>query len=202
MKEVADRVSNGHFDQKTMAAYRSQRYDESVSLNPSFFFGPLGILLYGASSFVYELFAPYGPEGKADLATTASFFGTEQDSNGVWHYTAERIPNNWHNRRSPYTTASGVAEIWSQYVPYPKPFGGNVGLNNFNAFNVGAIKDGKFPNTATSGDILCLLYQVATQQTPNSVTGVLTALPFDLLKWTTSKLNPLFQNSGCALVSI
>jgi len=201
MKEVADRVSSGNFDQKAMAAYRSQRYDESLAENGNFFWGPLAILLYGASSFVYELFAPYGPEGQADLTSTSSFFGTPQDSNGQWERTAERIPDGWHNRRSPYTTASGVEQIIAQFHAYPKLFGGNIGPNNFNGINVGVIRDGKLPDGATAGDILCLLYQLATSQVPSTLTGVL-ALPLNLVKWSASKLNPMFDNAGCALVPL
>jgi hypothetical protein len=37
MKAVADRVSGGNFDRNSIAAYRSQRYDESVQQNPNFF---------------------------------------------------------------------------------------------------------------------------------------------------------------------
>ncbi|KAH4202786.1 hypothetical protein HBH42_022670 [Parastagonospora nodorum] len=199
MKEVADRVSGGNFDQKAMAAYRSQRYDESLAENGNFFWGPLAILLYGASSFVYELFAPYG--GQADLASVSSFFGTTQDSNGQWQHTAERIPDGWHNRRYPYTTASGVEQILAQLLAYPKPFGGNIGPNNFNAVNFGVIRDGKLPDSATAGDILCLLYQLATSQVPNTLTGVL-ALPLNLVKWSASKLNPVFDNAGCALAPL
>jgi hypothetical protein len=201
MKEVADRVSNGNFDRKTMAAYRSQRYDESLSENGNFFFSPLAILLYGASSFLYELFAPYGPEGQADLATISSFFGTTQDSAGTWRYTAERIPDDWHNRRQPYSTNLGVQEVLAQYLACPKLFGGNVGKNNFNALNFGAIRDGKFANGPTAGDILCLLYQLGTHQLPDSLTG-LAALPLNLLTWSVGKLNPVFKNAGCALDSL
>jgi hypothetical protein len=199
MKEVADRVSSGNFDVNALAAYRSQRYDESLAENDNFFWGPLAILLYGAASFIYELFAPYGPEGNADLATISSFYGTVQDSDGNWRYTAERIPDNWHNRRTPYTTALGVEEILKQLGPYPKQFGGNVGKGNFNGLNFGAIKDGEF--SATAGNLLCLLYQLATSQVPNTLTGAL-ALPLDLVKWSAGKLNPVFENAGCALVPL
>jgi hypothetical protein len=199
MKEVADRVSNGNFDQKTMAAYRSQRYDESLAENANFFWGPLAILLYGAASFVYELFAPYGPEGQATLASTSAFFGATQDSNGIWQHIPERIPDNWHNRRSPYTVALGVDQINAQFLPHPKLFGGNVGQNNFNTIDFGAIQNGNLPET--SGDVLCLLYQVATSQVPNTLTSLLT-LPLNLVKWSAGKLNPVFENAGCALVPL
>jgi hypothetical protein len=199
MKDVADHVSKGNFDRAAMAAYRSQRYDESLAENENFFFSPLAILLYGAASFLYELFAPYGPEGQADLATISSFFGAEQDSSGTWTHVPERIPEDWHNRREAYTLASGIEEVIAQYSAYPKQFGGNVGANNFNALSYGAIKDGRLD--ATAGNVLCLLYQVATQQVPNTLSS-LTALPLSLLRWSAGKLNPVFQNAGCALLPV
>ncbi|KZM20083.1 Unspecific peroxygenase [Ascochyta rabiei] len=202
MKDVADRVSGGNFDRNTLAAYRSQRYDESVQENDNFFFGPLALLLYGASSFLYELFPSYGNEGTPDLKTISSFFGTTADSSapGGWKYTAERIPDNWFNRRAPYTNNDVTIEILSQYVQYPKLFGGNVGKNNFDALSTpfGIIRDGKLPDAATASDILCLLYQLGTQPVPSSL-SVLTDIPLTLLNLSIGKLNPVFKNAGCAL---
>jgi hypothetical protein len=196
MKEVADRVGGGNFNQATLAAYRYQRYQESVAENANFFFGPLAILLYGAASFVYELFAPYGSEGDADLATISSFFGASQDASGAWQHVPERIPENWHNRRGPYTLDLGVEQILAQFLAYPVLFGGNVGTNNFDALNAGSIVDGKLD--ATVGNLVCLLFQLATTQIPNTV-GQLTALPLDLLNWATAKLAPVLGNAGCVL---
>ena len=47
------------------------------------------------------------------------------------------------------------------YLKYPKLFGGNVGTNNFDALSTpfGIIVDGKLPDDATAGDVLCLLYR-------------------------------------------
>jgi hypothetical protein len=203
MKEVADRVSGGNFDRATLAAYRSQRYDESLQENPNFFFGPLALLLYGASSFVYELFPNYGNEGTPTLANTASFFGTVQDSSapGGWRYVGERIPDNWYNRRSSYTNNDVTNEILAQYLQYPKVFGGNVGKGNFDALQTpfGIIEDGKLPSTATAGDLLCLLYQLATEVVPSSLSTT-TTITLNLLNWSAGKLNPQFKNAGCLLV--
>lgn len=198
MKDVADRVGGGSFNQAALAAYRSQRYDESVAENPNFFFGPLAILLYGASSFVYELFAPYGSEGTADLTSISSFFGTSRDASGTWRAVPERIPDNWHNRRAPYTLDLGVKQILAQYQPYPKMFGGNIGTNNFNALNFGLIRDGKLASTASIKDTTCLLFQLATTQIPNTLAQVV-ALPLNLLNWATRKLAPALVNAGCVL---
>lgn len=200
MKDTADRVSNGNFDRNTLAAYRSQRYDESVQENPNFFFGPLALLLYGASSFLYELFPSFGNEGTPDLKTISSFFGTSQDSNGKWVSGPERIPDNWYNRRAPYTNNDVTNEILAQYVQYPKLFGGNVGTNNFDALSTpfGIIVDGKLPSAATAGDLLCLLYQLGTQPVPSSL-SIVTDIPLSILNWSIGKLNPVFKNAGCAL---
>jgi hypothetical protein len=52
-------------------------------------------------------------------------------------------------------------QILEMYLKYPKLFGGNVGTNNFDALSTpfGIITDGKLPDDATAGDILCLLYR-------------------------------------------
>lgn len=202
MKAVADRVSGGNFDLNALAAYRSQRYDESVQQNPNFFFGPLSVLLYGAASFLYELFPNFGPEGTPDLATMKSFFGAVEDSSapGGWRHIPERIPDNWFNRREPYSGGDVTREIAAMYLKYPKVFGGNVGTNNFLALSTpfDIIRDGKLPTTATAGNFLCLLYQLATGPVPSQLSAV-TDLTGAVLDWTLGKLNPVFQNSGCTL---
>lgn len=219
MKSVADRVSGGNFDRNALAAYRSQRYDESVRDNPNFFFGtslhfdnvykrvliiigPLSTLLYGAASFLYELMPSFGPEGQADLATISSFFGAVQDSSapGGWRHVPEQIPPNWFSRRAPYSTLDVGTEILQMYLQYPKLFGGNVGSNNFDALSTpfDIVTNGKLPDTATAKVLTCLLYQLATGPVPSTLSTV-TDITGAVLNWSLGKLNPVFQNSGCPL---
>ncbi|KAH9881315.1 hypothetical protein IAQ61_000038 [Plenodomus lingam] len=202
MKSVADRVSGGKFDLNALAAYRSQRYDESVATNDNFFFGPFSVLLYGAASFLYELFPSYGPEGVADLATMKSFFGAVEDLSapGGWRHVAEQIPSNWFNRRSPYSHVNVTTQTLAMYAQYPKLFGGNVGKKNFNALPgaIGILADGKLPTEATESDLLCLLYQLGTGVVPASLSTV-TDITGSLLNFGVAKLNPVFRNVGCAL---
>ncbi|RMZ69414.1 heme-thiolate peroxidase aromatic peroxygenase like [Pyrenophora seminiperda CCB06] len=201
MKKVADRVSGGNFDRNTLAAYRAQRYDESLQQNSNFFFGPLSLLLYGASSFLYELFPSYGPEGTADLETMKYFFGAVEDSSaeGGWRHVPERIPPNWFSRRQSYFNVDVTAEILAQYVKYPRFFGGNVGKNNFAASSTpfDIIKNGKLPDTATR-DLLCFFYQAATSNVPSMLSSV-TDTAAALLDFALKKLNPVFKNTGCPL---
>jgi hypothetical protein len=132
----------------------------------------------------------------------ASFFGAVEDSSaaGGWRHVPEKIPDNWFNRRSPYTNNDVTLEILALYTKYPKLFGGNVGTNNFGALSTpfGIITDGKLPDTATAGNVLCLLYQLGTMAVPSSL-SVVTDITADVLNWSVGKLNPVFQNQGCTL---
>jgi len=201
MKSFADTVSGGKFDLDALAAYRGKRYDESLATNGNFFFGPLSLLLYGAASFLYELFPSYGDKGVPDLATMKSFFGAVEDSNapGGWAHVPERIPENWFSRVEPYTNNDVVQQILAMYLKAPKLFGGNIGVNNFNGLGTfGKIQGGELPNDATAGDVLCLLYQLATGSVPSSLSTV-TDITAAALNFSVGKLNPVFLNQGCAL---
>ncbi|KNG52294.1 glycerol-3-phosphate mitochondrial precursor [Stemphylium lycopersici] len=202
MKSVADEVSGGKFDINALARYRSMRYDDSVAQNPNFFFGPLSVLLYGAASFLYELFPSYGNKGVPDLATMKSFFGAVEDSSapGGWRHVPERIPDNWFSRVEPYNNQDVTNEILSMYIKYPKLFGGNVGKDNFDALSTpfSIITDGKLPDDADAGDLLCLLYQLGVSAVPSSVSTI-TDITGALLNFGVGKLNPVFKNSGCPL---
>ncbi|KAH3916989.1 hypothetical protein HBH56_050320 [Parastagonospora nodorum] len=201
MKSFADTVSGGKFDLDALAAYRGKRYDESLATNGNFFFGPLSLLLYGAASFLYELFPSYGDKGVADLATMKSFFGAVEDANapGGWAHVPERIPENWFSRVAPYTNNDVVQQILAMYLKAPKLFGGNIGVNNFDGLGTfGKIQGGELPNDATAGDVLCLLYQLATMAVPSSLSTV-TDITAAALNFSVGKLNPVFKNQGCAL---
>lgn len=220
MKKVADEVSGGKFDRNALAKYRSNRYDDSVSnvslrltslyetritdilQNPNFLFSPLAIILYGAAAFLYELFPSYGNKGTPDLETMKTFFGAVEDPSapGGWRHVPERIPENWFSRVEPYTVTEAATEILAMYLQYPKLFGGNVGISNFNALSTpfGIIRDGKLPDEVTVKDVLCLLYQLAVSSVPGMF-GAVTDIAGAVLNFATSKLNPAFNNTGCPL---
>lgn len=190
----------GNFNRKNLARYRSQRYQQSLADNGNFYFGPKAILAYGAATFLYELFPSFGPAGTPDLPTMESFFGAVPDGNGGWTHAPERIPANWYNRKAPYSNLDVTTEILAQYTLYPVLFGGNVGRNNFLGLGdygrQGQITGGKL--TADANALKCLLFQIATENVPSSLSGVLT-LPVQILQWATGKLNVagVFGGSGC-----
>lgn len=91
-------------------------------------------MLYDAASFLYELFPSGGNLGTPDLPTISSFFGVAEDGQGGFTFTnEEKLPDNWFNRKAPYTLSDVNREINALYLQYPVLFGGNVEKNNFNA---------------------------------------------------------------------
>ena len=192
--------TGGLYSRDNIAKYRKERYDQSLATNPNFYYGPKSLLLYGAASFLYELFPSGGDAGTPDLPTISSFFGAAQDSNGGHTHIPEQIPANWYNRASPYTLMDVGDEILAQYFEYPVLFGGNVGVGNFDALgSFGFISNGMVPNETAAADAVCFLYQLATENVPSSVSGVLD-LPAEVVSFAVGKLNPVFENFGCPLV--
>ena len=192
--------TGGLYNRDNLAKYEKERYDQSKAENPNFYYGPKSLLLYGAASFLYELFPSGGNEGVPDVPTISSFFGAVANSDGSYSHVPEQIPDNWYNRDSPYSLMDVGNEIMSQYLEYPVLFGGNVGADDFDALNFGKIVNGSLSG-ASAGDVVCLLYQLATENVPSSVGGVLT-LPAEVLSFAAGKLNPVFEDGkfGCPLV--
>jgi len=190
-------TTGGLYNRDGLAKYRYQRYQQSLQDNPNFYFGPFSLLLFGASSFLYELM-PSGPDYTPDEATISSFFGAEKQSDGTYIFNnAEQIPPNWTNRVSPYSNEDVVTEILAQYAEYPVLFGGATGNGGFDFLNFNNIQNGTLvaaPGAAT----LCLLYQLATERVPSSLNSVLSPT-VGALSFVASKLAPTLTNLGCAL---
>lgn len=187
----------GNFNRDHLALYRYQRYQQSLNENPNFYFGPFSLLLYGASSFLYELM-PSGTHNYApDLVTVSSFFGASQGSDGTWTFNGqEKIPDNWTNRVAPYTVMLVGQEIMAQYQEHPVMFGGNTGNGQFSVISgPNGIQNGNL--TATSAtSISCFIYQLATERIPSSLNGFVTPA-VSAISFAVSKLGPQYKNLGC-----
>ncbi|KAF2752878.1 hypothetical protein EJ05DRAFT_480894 [Pseudovirgaria hyperparasitica] len=188
--------TGGDFTRLPLSKYRAERWDQSRAENPNFFFGPGSLLLYGASSFLYELFP--GSNYAADLTTMKSFFGAEEDGNGGWTHIPERAPPGWRNRVKPYDLNGAGSEIFAQYGANPKPFGVNTGDGNFLLFN----EDGTPGFDISDADnVVCALYQLAVGVAPATVGGG----PLNTvqqIKLAATKLNPIFADYPCPLILV
>ncbi|KAI9727893.1 MAG: hypothetical protein M1828_005298 [Chrysothrix sp. TS-e1954] len=187
----------GNFNRDNLALYRYQRYQQSLRDNENFYFGPFSLLLFGASSFLYELM-PNGNHNYApDLETISSFFGAEQQGDGSFTFNGkEKIPDNWTNRVAPYTDLLVGNEIFAQYAEHPVMFGGNTGQGDFSGISgPNGIENGNL--TATNpADVMCLIYQLSTERIPSSLNSLVTPT-VDAISFAASKLNANYKNLGC-----
>lgn len=191
-------TTGGIYDRDGLALYRAQRYNQSLAENPNFYFGPFSLLLFGASSFLYELM-PSGPNYTPDIDTISSFFGAGSAADGYAFTGNESIPQSyaWTNRVSPYSLMDVGNEILAQYLLHPVLFGGATGNGGFDLLNFGSIQNGVLA-TPTAESILCLIYQIATERVPSSINSVVSPV-VDISSTLLSLLNPQFANFGCAL---
>lgn len=190
--------TGGVYDRAGMSKYRLERYQQSQQQNPEFFFGPLTVLLYGASSFLYELM-PSGPNYQPDKATISSFFGATEQSDGTYNFTGEKIPDNWYNRVTPYSTVNVTVEILAQYLANPVLFGGNTGNGGFDLLNFGSfIKNGQLLAQPDGAVITCLLYQLLTFPVTSNLNSVITPA-VTTLTYILTKIQPTLQNLGCPI---
>lgn len=191
-------TTGGLYNRDNLAKYRYQRYQQSLNDNPNFYFGPLSLLLFGASSFLYELM-PSGPDYTPDYDTISSFFGAQKNADGSYSFTGEeKIPDNWTNRVTPYTNEDVVTEILAQYLEYPVLFGGATGNGGFDLLNFNSIKNGTLIATPGTSEVSCLLYQLVGERLPSGLNTILTPT-IDALNLITKVLGPTLQNLGCPL---
>ncbi|KAJ4421727.1 hypothetical protein N0V82_003571 [Gnomoniopsis sp. IMI 355080] len=190
--------TGGIYDRAGMSKYRLERWQQSQQQNSEFFFGPLTVLLYGASSFLYELM-PSGPDYIPDEATISSFFGATKQSDGTYTFSAEQIPANWTNRVTPYSTTDVTAEILAQYLANPVLFGGNTGNGGFDTVDFkGFIQNGTLLATPNGAVIACLLYQLLTFPVSSNLNSVITPT-VETLTYILTKIQPTLENLGCSI---
>ncbi|KZT51088.1 Cloroperoxidase [Calocera cornea HHB12733] len=154
------------YDFAGLSLYRSQRYDQSVAENPNLYFPPKELHLYGAASFLYEIFPNSAAGSVPDKATIMSFFGAVDNGDGTYAWVPERFPEDWYNRATAYTLLDIAEQILAMYLAYPKLFGGNVGAGNFVPLDLDPHISGGEWSPSTAEDVLCLLYQAATENVP------------------------------------
>lgn len=189
--------TGGLFDLEGLAKYRFERYVQCREENPQFYFPVLSVFQYGAASFVYELF-PNGNEGYVpNLQNTETFFGAKwNEAKQNYDSVPERIPNNWINRKTPYTLPDIVGQIIAMYGKYPVPFGGNAG-GKFVGIDFPPFIKGGESSATTPQDVSCLLFQIISRPIPSSLNGVVTPVVDGLSALLVSLFGKEFENLGC-----
>jgi hypothetical protein len=198
-KEMTDTVattsstSNPLYDFDGLAKYRGIRYDESLQDNPYFYYGPKQFLLFAAACLVTKAFPSQSNGLQPIYSTTASIFGAQQNSAGGYDYVYEKFPPGWRNRLTPLSFQETFICAFNMYKANPRPFG----ASSNGTFVPNTDFQNRVDATTTTSGILCLFYDILTDNTPGSV-----QLPTNALKYILGILNPLFGPFGCSLLSI
>lgn len=183
--DMMTETTGGIYDLQGLALYRRERFDQSVAEKPNFYFGPLSLLLFGAASFLYELFPSGTKNYVPDYDTIASFF------------IDERLPDNWTNRKTPYSNRDVTQQILAMYLLHPVPFGGSIGDGTYAPINWGQlIRNGTISTDVQPAAVSCLLYQLATQSVPSMLNGIVTPT-VEALSFFARMVQPEFDNLGC-----
>ncbi|CAF1084881.1 unnamed protein product [Adineta steineri] len=186
------RENNDLFDWEAMAQFRYDRYQQSKAEDGQFVFAPPALLLYGAASFVYEVF-PNGTDMVPRLNVISPFFGAQKTDCGEWRGVPERIPCNWVKRKTPYSLVNVSEQMLKLFLANPVLFGGNNGTrNSFTAY-----PQQLETNNQTVSGTACFIYQGILSATSLEVdAGVTEAVP--VLNYLIKKLDPIFGDQfGC-----
>jgi len=127
---------------------------------------------------------------------TLASFGARKKNDGSWERVPERIPDNWVNRKTPYSLLDIAAEIFKMYGMYPVGIGGNVD-GKFVGIDFPPYVVGGESKVKTAADVACLLYQVISQPFPSSLNGLITPTVEALQAILVALGGPDFLNLGC-----
>lgn len=198
-----------NYDLSVMLQHRINRFQQSESQNPYFYYGPFtGLQISPATyTFVYRFMSnksAEAPEGILNHEVLKSFYSITGES-GSFVYTPgyEQIPSNWYTRAAddPYTIPFFETDLlgFAQQFPQILVPGGNTGTtNSFTPLNISALTGGVYnAQTLTQGNNLqCFAYQAMQQASPDMLKGLYSDIsgPLGLL---TTQITDVIGGLGC-----
>lgn len=163
-----------------LADFHYQRFQESKSQNPYFFYSPFaGILVSPAGySFPARMMANHStqyPDGYLDPETFKSFFGISgPEGEFVYQEGHEQIPANWYKRpaANPYSIPLFLLDVIEHASKYPEllSFGGNLGkVDTFAGVDVTDLTGGvfNFEHLLDQNQLFCFLLQTTQAAGPD-----------------------------------
>jgi len=178
-----------------LAKFRNFRFEQSVSENPFFFYGPFSGLIVSQAAFTFipafmSNHSAEFPNGRLSRQVLNSFFGvTENNSDGAGGGTlsyapgTEKFPDNWYRRSTlnAYTIPAFAADVVRLGAEYPQivSVGGNTdGVNSFTGVTLGDTFGSAFSsaNLLKGNNLQCFAQGIATQVTLDATKGLTGAL--------------------------
>ena len=130
-----------------------------------------------------------------DFESVGTIHGVTK-SGGTYTFGAEQLPPNWFSRPTPFDGVEFATDFIRSLAEYPVLLGGNTASGSFDLLSAGGVQDGVIA-TPDPETVLCLFYQALSEGTLYGLELSVESLGFIL-----GKVNPVFENYGCPLVTL
>ncbi|ORY68353.1 Chloroperoxidase [Pseudomassariella vexata] len=175
-----------------LAARAAARFDESIAINPYFYYGPYTGFIARNAGYIFggRLLSNHTVEhprgGHLTKDVFRSFWGiVEENDQLVYKKGHEQIPSNWYRIAVDYGLGDTNIDLTSFLVQYPQlgAIGGNTGkVNTFAGINIEDITGGIL-NVATlleGNNLICFVFEVVKTFAPNSLSTLFKTLTVPL----------------------
>ncbi|KAK5112245.1 hypothetical protein LTR62_004406 [Meristemomyces frigidus] len=169
----------------SMGEFAAARFQQSISSNPHFFYGPFtGLVGRNAGyAFISRFFANHSsvtPLGQLNHNILQSFYGL---TNKTYTYGHERIPENWYKRSTSYDLVDLNVDIlaWTAQHPEFASVGGNTGsVNSFSPLDLENLTGGilNSEKLLEGSNLICFALEFVKLAAPsftNNLFGTLSA---------------------------
>ncbi|KAI4595204.1 hypothetical protein KJ359_007180 [Pestalotiopsis sp. 9143b] len=204
--DIYDNIDGG-LTMEDIGDRAAARFDESVGINPYFYYGPYtGMIARNAGyCFVGRLLSNHSAEyplgGYMTKEVFASFFGVyEEDGELVYKVGQEQIPANWYRTAVDYSVVALNLDLaaWIMKHPVLASVGGNMGaVNTFAGLDLEDLTGGVLNATSLleGNNLFCFAMEVVKTFAPNSLSSLFDTLakPLELLN--DAILDPLLDLS-------
>ncbi|KAI1342939.1 Chloroperoxidase [Xylariaceae sp. FL0016] len=183
-----DSAEDGVLTMDLFAKRAADRFDESISINPYFYYGPYTGLVARNAGYLFNarLLSNHSVEyplgGHMTTEVLKSFFAVyEEDGEMVYKEGHEQIPANWYRISADYGLLSLNLDLVDWVAKYPKlgSIGGNTGtVNSFAGVDLEDLTGGVL-NVATllqDNNLICFALEVVKTFAPNSLSTLFKAL--------------------------
>ncbi|KAG9519681.1 Cloroperoxidase, partial [Aureobasidium melanogenum] len=197
--------NNGVLTMDDIGARAAKRFQESISTNPNFYYGPYtGMIARNAGyAFTGRILSNHTKEnpmgGHLTKDVFASFYAVYKENGQlVYRKGHEQIPANWYRRPIDYGLIELNLDLVAWFLKYPilASIGGNLGtVDSFAGLDFEDITGGVLNATSLleENNLVCFVLEIVKTFSPNSLSSLFKTLEAPLKLVTDAVLDPLLS---------
>ncbi|KAG9966458.1 Cloroperoxidase, partial [Aureobasidium melanogenum] len=203
--EAYNSSDDGVLTMDDIGARAAKRFQESISTNPNFYYGPYtGMIARNAGyAFTGRILSNHTKEnpmgGHLTKDVFASFYAVyEENGRLVYRKGHEQIPANWYRRPIDYGLIELNLDLVAWFLKYPilASIGGNLGtVDSFAGLDLEDITGGVLNATSLleENNLVCFVLEIVKTFSPNSLSSLFKTLEVPLKLVTDAVLDPLLS---------